>query len=273
MQKFNEFAITAVGNETAVNLIQVEQLLVAFFASREVSRQQTRCTRHHTRKPKKVSASRQFAGAAGTSNNTLEKLPPAFAAEQKVSDSDLMDTLASKAPKSQKELMTDHGFDPQIAATGEFVKICECAETKEALLNKHSSKHICSDCDSSKDEHSKRKRNKKTKTSGSCRGKAKSKHCCEEHGPNPTHDTIDCEVIVGRLKKKFNWKNKDKSEGKCSGYKAKHKKKHNELNLGCFNKKSRKRRPNAGPKLSNVSSKTKPMTSQQTTIAPPAKAQ
>jgi hypothetical protein len=50
-----------------------------------------------------------------------------------------MDILASKATKSHKEIMTDHGFDPQTATTDKFVEICEHAETKKALKNKGSS--------------------------------------------------------------------------------------------------------------------------------------
>jgi hypothetical protein len=82
------------------------------------------------RKPEEVST-RQHVGAASTLNDTLSKLPPACDDLQKVSDMDMMDILASKAPKGHKELMTDHGFDPQTAATAEFVEICERAEINE----------------------------------------------------------------------------------------------------------------------------------------------
>jgi len=66
-------------------------------------------------------------------NQTLKKLPPNFNAAQKVPDTDIMDILTSKAPKAHKELMTDHGFDPQTESIDRFVEICERAETKEAL--------------------------------------------------------------------------------------------------------------------------------------------
>jgi hypothetical protein len=111
LDKFNEHTL-AVGNETAANLHTVEQRLIMFFAPREVLRQQTRCIRFHMRKPKEVSA-RQHVGAVATLNDTLSKLPPGFDDLQKVSDTDMMDILVSKAPKGHKELMTDHGFDPQ----------------------------------------------------------------------------------------------------------------------------------------------------------------
>jgi hypothetical protein len=111
LDKFNEHAL-AVGDETPANLFIVEKRLITFFALLEMLRQQTRCIRFHMRKPKEVST-RQYVGAVATLNNTLSKLPPFFDDLQKVSDTDMMDILASKAPKGHKELMTDHGFDPQ----------------------------------------------------------------------------------------------------------------------------------------------------------------
>jgi hypothetical protein len=222
LDKFNEHAL-AVGNETATNLHAVEQRLITFFAPREVLRQQTRCIRFHMRKPKEVST-RQYVGAVATLNDTLSKLPPAFDDLQKVSDIDMMDILASKAPKGHKELMTDHGFDPQTATTAEFVEICERAETKEALQTRKKSHD--SDDDSSDDEVQRPKKpRKKAKTSSYHNSRERSEFCCEEHGPNPT-----CKVLLNRGGKD-NWKKKDASESKHSDYKSKCKKKHAELNL------------------------------------------
>jgi hypothetical protein len=100
LDKFNECTL-AVGDETAANLHTVEQRLITFFAPREVLCQQTRHIRFHMRKPKEVSTT-QCVGAVATLNDTLSKLPPAFDDLQKVSDTDMMDVLASKAPKGQK---------------------------------------------------------------------------------------------------------------------------------------------------------------------------
>jgi hypothetical protein len=181
------------------------------------------------RKPEEVST-RQYVGAVATLNNTLSKLPPAFDDLQKVSDTDMMDILASKAPKGHKELMTHHGFDRQTATTVEFVEICERAKTKEALqTRKHSHD---SDDDSSNDEEVQRpkKPRKKAKTSSHHNSRERSEFYCKEHGPNPTHNTSTCKVLLNHGGKD-NWKKKDTSESKHSDYKSKCKKKHAELNL------------------------------------------
>jgi hypothetical protein len=84
----------------------------------------------------------------------------AFAAAQKVRPADTTDVLASKAPKSHKEMMTDHGLDPQTATSDAFIKICECAETKDALKHPSRSRRFKSD-DCSSMEHPNKKAKKK----------------------------------------------------------------------------------------------------------------
>jgi hypothetical protein len=227
LDKFNEHAL-AVGDETAANLHAVEQRLITFFAPREVLRQQTRCIRFHTRKPKEVST-RKHVGAVPTLNDTLSKLPPPFGDIQKVSDTDMMDVLASKAPKGHKELMTDHGLDRQTAATAEFAEIYERAETKEALVQTRKQSHD-SDDDSSDDEVQRPKKPRKKAKTSYHNSRERSEFCCKEHGPNPTHKTSACKVLLNRGGKD-NWKKKDASKSKHSDHKSKHKKKHAELNL------------------------------------------
>jgi hypothetical protein len=71
---------------------------------------------------------------------------------------------------------------------------------------------------------------KKAKTSSYHNTRERSEFCCEEHGPNPTHNTSACKVFLNHGGKD-NWKKKDASESKYSDYKSKHKKRHAELNL------------------------------------------
>ena len=108
------------------------------------------------RKPFDVST-RSYVGAVNTLNNALKQLPPSFDASQKILDQDMMDILASNAPKKHKELMIDQGFDPQTATTDQFVEICERTESKAALRTKNDRNR--SDNDSSEDERPSKKSN------------------------------------------------------------------------------------------------------------------
>ena len=189
VDKFNEFA-QQVGNETTAHLVLVERQLVTYFAPREVLSQQTRYIHHYMRKPSGIST-RQYVSAVHTLNNMIGQLPPAFEANQKILDPDIMDILVSNAPKLHRELMVDQGFDAQTATMDEFVEICESAENKEALRsNKAGHNHD----DSSDDERPRRKTMKKHCTSKHTKSKRLSFYC-KERGHNTTHDSKDCKVL------------------------------------------------------------------------------
>lgn len=226
LRKFNEFA-TAVGTETSAHLSTVENRLVSFFAPREVLSQQHRYFRHYMRKPFDTTT-RQYVGAVHTLNETFEKLPPAFNAAQKIPPRDVMDILVSKAPKKHKELLTDQGFDPHTATTAEYVEICERAETKENLRNgsKHARFEDSADDSSSDERHKQKKSKKKSKKTTD-----RTPFFCKLHGPNTTHDSVKCKVLLARkAEKQSDWKKKDSADGNKYNQ-AKYKKKQRELNF------------------------------------------
>jgi hypothetical protein len=175
------------------------------------------------RKPAGIST-RQYVSAVHVLNNMIGQLPPAFEANQKILEPDLMDILVSNAPKTHQQLKVEHGFNPQTATTEEFLEICERAENKDALQTNRKR----SDDDSSEDERPTKKITKKNRTSDYVTSK-RSPFYCKEHGPNGTHNSKDCKVLIGNRKEANDWKKKDTTNS--TDYKAKYKKKHRELNL------------------------------------------
>jgi hypothetical protein len=148
-------------------------------------------------------------------------MPPSFDATQKIPDNDIRDILASKAPQSHKDLMTEHGYDPRTGTMDDFLEYCERAETKEA---KRRPKYGESDHDDSDDErHLKKKAKSKPKYK-----ETRMEFFCKSHGPNSSHDSKDCKVLNS---KDDNWKKKPKNLEKYKDYKAKYQKKHAELNM------------------------------------------
>ena len=193
LRKFEEFA-AAIGTETAAHLIAVEQQLVKFFAPREVLAQQTRYMRHKMRKPYGHST-RQYVGAVNTLNSKFTSLPPAYNDTQAIKDTELLDVLASQAPQSHKDMLTDQGFDPLTENVDKFIELCERAETKEDISNRsqsHKQKPRFTEPDSSDSEHDYKKKSKRPTSRTS-----RSPYYCKEHGRNITHDTKDCKVILG----------------------------------------------------------------------------
>ena len=86
-----------VGNETTAHLVLVKKRLVTYFAPCKVLSQQARYIRHYMRKPtgRRIST-RQYVSAIHVLNNMIQQLPPAFEANQKILDPDLMDILVSQ---------------------------------------------------------------------------------------------------------------------------------------------------------------------------------
>jgi hypothetical protein len=218
LARFNTYA-SNVGNETIANLNTVEKKLVENFAPREVLREQTRYMRLHMRKPKNTST-RQYVGAVATLNDTLAKLPPAFDATQKLSDIDILDIMASKAPPTHKDLLTEHGFNTQTGTTIQFVELCERAESKDA--KRRPNQNESDDDDSDPNRRTKKARRKP-------KHRERTEFFCKEHGPNGSHNSKDCKVLLDT--KRDTWKKKPHNSERYKDYKSKYQKKHAELNL------------------------------------------
>jgi hypothetical protein len=158
----------------------------------------------------------------------LEKLLPAFNATQKIPALDIMDILASKAPKPHRELMTDHGFDSQMATTEELVEICECAETKENVSCSKNSKNVqfkSGNASLNNKRHKQKKQKKKLTTT-------RAPFFCKLHDSNTSHASINYKVLNARSKQKLDWKRKNlDGVNKYKDYQSKYKKNTQKLHL------------------------------------------
>jgi hypothetical protein len=156
-------------------------------------------------------------------------LPPDFNNTQELPDKDIVDVLATKAPKEHKALMIEQGFNPETSTFEQFVEVSKRAETKKTVCKERKRCFHSKDISSSEDERPNKKQ-KPTKARNSRSGQDRKEFCCKEHAPNSTHNSSDFKVIHGRSSDKQAWKNKDKPE-KCSDHKSKHKNKARELHV------------------------------------------
>jgi hypothetical protein len=219
LARFHTFA-RAQGAETVANLLIVEHKLVDHFAPRDVLRQQHRYMRLHMRKPRTVST-RQYVGAVASLNETLTKMPPDFDDDQKLPDKDILDIMASKAPQSHKDLLTEHGFIAQTSTIDTFVEFCERAETKEAKRRPT--------YESDYEDSDKERQTKKAKQKPKARERTRTEFFCKEHGANHSHNSKDCKVLNDPNRDTY--KKKSSNPDKYKDYKSKYQKKHAELNL------------------------------------------
>ena len=52
---------------------------------------------------------------------------------QTLDESELVNSLANKAPRSHKAMLIAQGFNPETATLETFVEHCECAETTDDI--------------------------------------------------------------------------------------------------------------------------------------------
>jgi hypothetical protein len=151
-----------VGAETNANLLQVERRLAAHFAPREVLREQKKHVCAAMRMNARNTTARAHVGAVATLNEHLGRLPPDFNDAQKLSTNEIMDVLATKAPKEHKNLMIEQGFNPETSTIEQFVEISERAETKKTIYEERK-RYFNSKDMSSSDEDSPSKKRKPSK--------------------------------------------------------------------------------------------------------------
>ena len=66
-------------------------------------------------------------------NGRMAQMPPLFQESQQLDDSELVDSLANKAPKSHKAMVISQGFNPETVDIENFVEHYEQAETTDDI--------------------------------------------------------------------------------------------------------------------------------------------
>ena len=136
-------------------------------------------------------STRQYVGAVNTLNSKFTSLPPAYNDTQAIKDNELLDVLASQAPQSHKDMLTDQGFDPLTENIDKFIELCERAETKEDISNRshsHKQKQRFTEPDSSDSEHDYKKKSKRPTSRTS-----RSPYYCKENGRTVAETQPDSE--------------------------------------------------------------------------------
>ena len=96
-------------------------------------------------------------------NSRMAQMPPLFQESQKLDESELVDSLANKVPRSHKAMLIYQGFNPETRDLETLVEHCDWAETTNNISG---AKFAASDEDSeprkknhlkSKDEHGKKR--------------------------------------------------------------------------------------------------------------------
>ena len=123
---------TELVQETVNNLKIVMNHVVTYFGPKECLYKQKRYLRYKMIKPRKLTT-RQYVGLVHALNSRMAQLPPLFEDSQMLDDSELVNSLANKAPRTHKAMLIYQGFNPETANLETFVEHCERAETTDDI--------------------------------------------------------------------------------------------------------------------------------------------
>ena len=85
--------------------------------------------------PRKLTT-RQYVGLVRDLNSRMDQIPPLFQESQKLDESELVDSLANKAPRIHKAMLISQGFNPETRDLETFVEHCQRAETTDNIDGK-----------------------------------------------------------------------------------------------------------------------------------------
>ena len=105
---------TELRQETIPNLKIVINHIVTYFGPNECLSKQKRYMRYKMIKPCNLTT-RQYVGLVRDLNSRMAQLPPLFEDSQVLDESELVDSLTNKAPRTHKAMLISQGFNPETA--------------------------------------------------------------------------------------------------------------------------------------------------------------
>ena len=102
--------------------------VVTYFGPKKCLSKQKRYLRYKMIKPRRLTT-RRYVGLIRDLDSSMAQLPPLFEKYQILDESELVNSLANKAPRTHKAMLIYQGFNPETANLETFFEHCERAET------------------------------------------------------------------------------------------------------------------------------------------------
>ena len=106
--------------------------VITYFGPKECLSKHTRYLRYKMTKHRKLTT-RQYVVLVRDLNSRMAQLPPLFEDSQILDESELVDSIDNKAPRTHKAMLIAQGFNPDRADLETFVEHCERAETTDDI--------------------------------------------------------------------------------------------------------------------------------------------
>ena len=138
-------------HEPVANLIVVMNHAFTYFGPKEFLSKQKWYICYKMQKPRKLTT-RQYVGLVHDINSSMAQMPPLFEENQQLDESELVDSLANKSPRSHKSMFIFQGFNPETGDMETFVEHCERADTTDNIS-------VATFSESEEDSNTKRNKN------------------------------------------------------------------------------------------------------------------
>ena len=189
---------TELRHKIIANLILVMDHVVTYFVPTECLSKQKRYIRYKMDKPQKLTT-RQYLGLVCNHNSRMAQMPPLFNNNQHLDESEIVDLLANKVPRTHKVMMILQGFNTE---TGYLATLVEHSEQAETTDNISMTKFPASDEDRDTMKNTKCSKNtKEREDSGKKRCKNSSLYC-SLRGENTSRTSRECKFIKARASEK-----------------------------------------------------------------------
>ena len=116
-----DLKLTELRHKTVAIIILVMDHVVTYFGPKECLSKKKRYIRYKMEKPRKL-ATRQYVELVRDLNSKMAQMPPLFDKNQQLDESEIVDSLANKEPRSHKAVLISQCFNPEIGDLATFVK-------------------------------------------------------------------------------------------------------------------------------------------------------
>ena len=107
-------------------------MLSPIFGPKECLSKHKRYICYKMKKPRKLTT-RQYVGLVRDLNSKIAQMAPLFDKNQQLDESEMVESLAKKAPRSHKAMLISQGFNPETRYLETFVEHCKLAETTDNI--------------------------------------------------------------------------------------------------------------------------------------------
>jgi hypothetical protein len=191
-------AAAARGNETVEHLLHVVQAVTDYVLPVLALPSQKRYMRRIARKPAEMSMKEYIARYAEV-NDYLAQFNAVAGEANKLPADEVLEHAEFAIPSKWRQQMVLQGFEPLSHSLEDLTEFCERLEFSESMME---TTHVSAKkVKFNNDKPPKGKGAPQMDNSKAAKRNDKPSHYCHYHGPNWSHDTNECKVVISQAKK------------------------------------------------------------------------